>query len=245
MNKTKHIIIIGWNNFAKQISEQIIIAGKEVIVISDIKIDINPFDNQEYNKQLNVIYTEFNDFEKINEANVESALAILINLESDTEKLKYVIQFNKYFSNKQTVVPINDANLKGTFYNAGVRYPLSNNEIAAKIISSFLFERDVAVYFEDLIASAESEDDYDIQQYLVLEKNPYCNVNYGDAFVELREKYNAVLIGLAKPSEKQRLLKNPPNNTVICEGDYLILILNGDTSDLLEEVFMIEEGAVL
>jgi len=248
MNKKNHIIIIGWDDFAERVAKQIMIAGKAVTVVSDKKTTLESFNNDKSIENIDVIFTDYYDFKKIETANVEEALAVLINLENDTEKLKYVIPFNKYFKKQQIVVPINDANLKETFTNVGVTYPLSKNEIAAKMTSGFLFEKDVALYFEDLLASAEDESDYDIQQYKVLRENPLCHIKYGDAFKQLRNEYSAILIGLSQCdgiTEKRSLLKNPPDETIINEGDYLILILNGKTADQLQKVFKVDEGAVL
>lgn len=73
-------------------------------------------------------------------------------------------------------------------------------------------------------------------------------MKYGNAFRQLRNEYNAILIGLSqckKTSSKRLLLKNPPDNTLINEGDYLILIVNGKTANKLQEVFMIDEGVIL
>ena len=241
MKQKTHIIIIGWDEFAEMVARQIIIAGKIVRVISD-KEPTNSIDG------VNFICTEFNDFKEIERADVNGAIAVLINLADDTEKLKYVIQFRKYFKNKKAVVPINDASLKETFCNIGVQYPLSKNEIAAKIISSFLFEKDVALFCQDLIASAEDELDYDLQQYKILKGTPFCDMEYGDAFKQLRNDYNVILMGLSqcdKDPSKRILLKNPSNETLIKEGDYLIMLVNGHSAKDIKNVCMIDEGVVL
>ena len=249
MRNQGHVVIIGLDDFALQVAKQIVTAGKSVVLVSNEKSSIDHHtENNFTTDELSILQSEYNDFPKIEEAGVNDALAVLINLQKDTEKLKYVIQFNKYFKSKQTVVPINDASLKETFSNVGVRYPLSKNEIAAKVISSFLFEKDVALYCKDLIASAEDESDYDIQQYMVLKVNPFCGMKYGEAFENLRNEYNAVLIGLSKCSQtplKRALLKNPSASTLIDEGDYLIVVLNGESADKLKTACEVDEGVVL
>ena len=249
MPDKSHIIIIGWNDFSMQVATQVLNADKRVVVISDRENpDHKTMAGFVSRGDLLFFGCGYYDFEKIKDADVEHALAVLINLETDTEKLKYVIPFNKHFGKKETVVPINNANLKETFSKAGVRYPLSKNELAGKILSGFLFEKDVAVYCKDLLSSAETDDAYDVQQFYITADSPLRNKTFGQAFRELREDFNTVLIGIEKAAtstQKATLLKNPPSQTPVNEGDYIIVILDGNSADKISQYLSVTEGVQL
>jgi len=246
MKNKQYVVIIGWDDFAKDVVVQILNVGKYVIIVSDNKNTVDAIDKHYCKEQVKAIFTDYYNFTEIKKIDPENALAVLINLKDDTEKLTFTINLKRHFTLNKLIIPINNPSLKDTFIHAGVRYPISKDELTAKMVSSYLFEYDVALYCEDLLASAADDNDYDIQQYKVLQGNPYSGKDYGSAFKELKIKYNIILIGLSKYGVKGRvLLKNPPDNTKIENGDYLLLILKGRHTKELNYLFNIEEGIII
>jgi voltage-gated potassium channel len=247
MNNKQYVVIIGWDDFANNIAKQILNAGKSILIISDNKNTIAAINSRKQNiEQIKTKFIEYNNFIEIEKVDLENSLAVLINLKDDIDKLSLTINLKRHFNIPKLIVPIDHAHLKNTFSNAGVQYPISKDEFAAKMVSSYLFEYDVALYLEDILASAVDDSDYDIQQYKVLQDNPYCGMDYVSAFKDLKIKYNVVLIGLSKYNNGNRtLLKNPPDSTKIQEDDYLIVIVNGKNAKELISVFNIEEGFFL
>jgi voltage-gated potassium channel len=238
MEYKDHIVIIRWDNFAEAVCIQLINAGKFIVVVTDNKLEADTINETYDSNKLVAVYSEFGNLKVIAQTNIESASNVFINMNSDKEKLIYIFKLKKKFKNIKIVAPVSNPMLKETFVNATGIHPLSKDEISAKMFASFLFEQDVAEYCNDLFSTAVSEDDSDIQQYLVKEDNPWAGKKYGDAFIELKKKYNAVLIGLAKKQEKnKKLLKNPPDNTIIESGDYMIMILTGKVSEKLDIIF--------
>ena len=241
-----HVVIIGWDNAARHVLEQIVAAERKVIIITNNQNDVGIINETYASKYVEVLCVDLKQFDKIQKANIEQAIAVMINLQDDTQKLEYIIGFKKAFRAAKLVVPINNQNLKDTFFKAGVTFPLAKDEIAAKMLSSYLFEQEVAVYCEDLLATATEESDYDIQQYKVTADNPFVDSDYRTTFVKLKQVYNVILIGLAKyTGEERQLLKNPPDNTKIEQNDYLILVLNGRAAHRIREEFHVEEGFLL
>ncbi len=119
------------------------------------------------------------------------------------------------------------------FSRAGLTFILSKNEIAAKLVGSYIFEPDMANYTSDLLSSAQSEGDtdYDIQQYEVRANNPYLNKSFGEAFLSLKTELNVILIGIARMEEgKPKLHKVPDDDFMIREKDHLIMSLTGHGS---------------
>jgi voltage-gated potassium channel len=157
--------------------------------------------------------------------------------------LVYVINIKKHFSDLPYVVTLDNGNLKSTFHHAGVTYAISKNEISSKLLASYIYEPDVAVFSEELLAYAHDEDEYDMKQIVVKPDNPYAGVFYEKAFFDLKKLYNVVLIGLVKIHEGTRkLMRNPIGSTKIDAGDYFILLIDKKGVDRLKKLFHIEEG---
>ena len=240
---TNHTVIIGWDRFAGFVTDHLLSANQTVCIISNNHGKVEQIEETYYDKSVITLCTPYNNFEKVRELEVEQASIVLINIEEDTKKLIYILNLRKHFPDVRIVAPIQNANLKDTFINAGVVYPLSNEEISAKLFASYLFEKDVAIFLNDILTFASDEEENDIQQYQVTKDNPFLDHTYFDAFVELRKNYNAILIGISKTEgDKRRLLKNPPNETPIRLGDYLIIIINHRTMNKIRESFGSEEG---
>ena len=77
-----------------------------------------------------------------------------------------------------------------------------------------------------------------------VEDNPYLNANYQDTFLKVKEKFTGILIGLVKKDEKgvRRIYKNPVKDFKIELGDYLIIIVNGNSFELIQQAFNVQEG---
>ena len=238
-----HIVLIGWDSFARAVCKQLIAAERFVVVVTNSLVDIQEIKSLYPKTQMIAVSAHREDFDKLRQVGVERAANLFINITDDKEKLIYIFKLRKEFPDCKIVAPVNNPNLKETFVNAAEIHPLSKDEISAKMFASYLFERDVAFYTSDLFATAVNDDDYDIQQFKVTADNPLCGKSYGQSFNVLKKTVNAVLIGMAKPEgETRRLLKNPPTDTPVNEGDYLIVILSGRASTLLEQQFGVTEG---
>ena len=225
-----------YDNTEYRVKAEEIKPGYLKIKIGDrfIKSVITEGENEKY---VFVLFTDFNNFEIVAKVNIKKAAVVFVNLVDDTQKLVYILNFKKHFGTQRFVVTLDNANLKDTFHSAGVSYVLSKNEIAAKMVASYIFEPDVAEYNADLLASSKNENDFDIQEYRVTAKNPFSGKTYGQAFFHIKKEYNSILIGLSiKIDNHRQLLKNPSDNTIINQGDYLILITNG-RSEKLEHNF--------
>ena len=241
---TNHIVIIGWNKFSSIITQELVNANINVAIITD---DINDLEliKEKYDKKL--VYVLLSDI--IEKANIKESSAVFINIEDDMEKLVYYLNASKYFpSSLNYIVLAQDIELKKVFVDAGIPCVLSIDEFASKIVASYIFEPDVAEYVEDLLASAVSDNDYDMIEYRVTKDNPYLDQDYNSVFFSIKEDYDALLIGLVKVDEcgKRKLLKNPNDKELkICLDDFVIVIANGAVSDELTKSFNVTEGTVI
>ena len=234
-----HFVIFGWDKFGQFVTEQIINAGNQVSIITNEKDDIDLIEDL-YPKDLCfILFSDYHNFDVIKKSNLESARTVFINFADDTETLVYLINLKKQFPDLNYVVSIENPDLKETYKAIGTTYTISKNEIASKLVASYIFEPDVASFTEDIITTAVDEDELDMKEYLIKENNPYANEAYMDVFVDVKTKYNCVLLGLKK---KEKLIKNPSSTVQVEPGDYVILITDEHTKEALEGDFHVGEG---
>jgi voltage-gated potassium channel len=238
-----HAVIIGWSSGGHSVVEQLIGVNKPCAVITDNRNDIDLINETYDKKHVFTLFADYNNFDIFKKANIESAAIVYVNLDDDTAKLVHILTLKKHFKNLRFVVTLDNANLKSTFHSAGVTHAVSKNEISSKLLASYIFEPDVAQYSEDILSFAENDIDYDIKEYRVVPENPLAGRTYNDVFYEIKREYNAVLIGISKITEHGReLLKNPKEDVTINIGDYLILIMNGESTRRMKGIFQVEEG---
>jgi voltage-gated potassium channel len=240
-----HVVIIGWNDFGQSVISHLIAAGRSVAVITKDRASIDIIREYYDTSKVYTLFSDYHNFDLIEKANIREASVIFVNLQDDTEKLVYVINLKKHFDNLNYVVTLDNGNLKNTFHNAGVTYAISKNEISSKLLASYIYEPDVALFSEELIAYAHEDHEYDMKQMRVKGDNPFVGMYYDKAFFDLKKSCNVVLIGLVKVKDGQHsLIKNPEGSIKIEEGDYLVMMMDRKGEDRLRKQFHIEEGVV-
>lgn len=240
---TNHVVILGWNDFAQSVISHLIAARRQVAVVTKDRGSIDIIREYYDSDQVFTLFSDYNHFDLLDKANLKNAAVVFINLNDDTEKLVYIINIRKHFPNLNYVVTLDNGNLKSTFQSAGVTYAISKNEISSKLLASYIYEPDVAILSEELIAYAHEDHEYDMKQILVREGNPFANTFYEKAFFDLKKQCNVVLFGLVKLiDDKKTLLKNPEGSTKIEVGNYLILLMDRKGEDRLKRMFQTDEG---
>jgi len=240
-----HAVIIGWDSSGQSVLEQLIGVGRRAAIVTDKKDDVDIIKETYSTKQVFVLFSDFNNLEILRKVNIQESSIVFVNLPDDTAKLVHILNLKKQFENLEFVVSLDNADLKKTFQTAGVTHTIAKNEIASKLLASYIFEPDVAAYSEDILSYAETDDEFDIKEYRVVLENPHINKNYEDAFFEFKKSYNCILIGISKKKAdgKRRLFKNPSSDIIIEKGDYRLVITDIKSSLKLEEDFKIKEGA--
>ena len=234
---------MGWNDFGQSVITHLTAAGKQVAVITKDRPSIDIIREYYSHDQVFTLFADYNNFEILEKANIREASVVFINFNDDTEKLVYIINIKKHFDSLHYVVTLDNGNLKSTFQHAGVTYAISKNEISSKLLASYIYEPDVALFSEELLAYAHDDDEYDMKQVLIKPGNPYSETFYEKAFFELKKDYNVVLIGIVKWIDgSKKLLKNPAGHVKIDAGDYLILMLDRKGEMKLKKLFHLEEG---
>ncbi|HOY38013.1 MAG: ion transporter [Bacteroidales bacterium] len=240
---TGHFVIIGWDSFASNVAEWVLDAGKDLAIITNNPADIDLIYNRFGNKKVFALFSDFDKPESFDLVNIDKSASVFINFKEDSETLVHLINIRKKYPRLNYVASLNNSQLKDTFHAAGITFSVSNNEVASKLVASYIFEPDVANFTEDIMASANMNDDYDMVEYQVFSNNPYANKDYYEAFFDLKTKYNCVLLGISrKIGEKYTIIKNPKKGEIIRNADFLIMLADGSTKPQIEQLFGTKEG---
>ena len=191
----QHSVILGWSESAQDVVDQLVGVSKEVVVVTEEIHHVDQIkDYYKNNRFLFVLHVnDINNLESLEKAKLSEAKVIFVNLANDMDNLVYVLNMRKFYPKQEYAVVLDRSDLKNAFYNAGVSHVVCKNELASKMLASYIFEPDVAQYSEDILSYAKDEHDYDIKEYRVLDSNPYLNREYGYAFVDAKRRYNAIL----------------------------------------------------
>lgn len=243
-NFTDHIVVIGWDQFAQSVVDELLGADKKVAIVTDNREHVTPINERYGDMDVFVLVTDYSNYTVLDKANINRAATVFLNFEDDTQKLVHSLNLKKQYGEAEHVVILNNIDLEDTFHSAGVTFTLSRDGIAAKIVASFIFEPDVARYAVELLGSAVAAEDYDIQQFLVTDNNPHVNREYEEVFRALKDEYNIILIGISKLGidGSRELLKNPARAVTVAAGDYLIMIMSGENEATITEHFGVSEG---
>ena len=238
-----HCVIIGWDSFAMSVTKWILESDKEVAIFTDNKHDIDLIYNKFGNKKVFVLFSEYSNMENYELLNIVESSSVFINFHNDSDTLVRLLNIKNIHPDLNYIVSLNNPELKSTFQSAGVTFSISNLEVASKLVASYNFEPDVAFFTEDMMSSAQHKDDHDLTEYRVNKKNPYINKSYFESFTALKRDYNAILMGLSRKEDSDfTLYKNPKTDMTIQENDYLIILVDGESKDVITKAFDQHEG---
>tara|TARA_R110002072_G_scaffold5124_6_gene34215 strand:+ start:452 stop:1387 length:936 start_codon:yes stop_codon:yes gene_type:complete len=239
---SNHFVIIGWDDFSKQVVSQIVKAGHKIAIITNSKNDVDLIRDSYPSDQVFVLFADYDNYDALAKTNIEKCSKVFINFDDDSKTLIHIINIQKRYKNLEFVVILNSQDLKDTFRSVGVTFIVSKNEIASKLVASYIFEPDAAFLTEDIMETSLEGDDHDIVQFKIIENNPFLGKRYEDVFLELKKTYNAVLMGISKSNQSNKVLKNPAQNCIIEENDYLILMADGPAKLNISKDFNISDG---
>lgn len=239
---TDHFIIIGWDHFSKQVAHQIVESGRKIAIITDQKSDIDLIKDTYPKNQVFALFADYNNYDALTKLNITKCSKVFINFDDDSRTLIHIINIQKVFKGLDFVVILNSQDLKDTFKSVGVNYIVSKNEIASKLVASYIFEPEAAFFTEDIMETAYTDENYDIVQFKVIATNAYVNRDYQEAFSGLKSDYNAILVGISKAKQNHTLLKNPSEPCTIEQEDYLIIMTNSSAKDKMTIDFGVKDG---
>lgn len=239
-----HFVIIGWDDFSKQVANQIVKAGHKIAIVTQSKNDVDLIREAYPSEQVFILFSDYDNYDSLAKTNIQDCSKVFINFDDDTKTLIHIINIQKKYRDLDFVVILNSQDLKDTFKSVGVTYIVSKNEIASKLVASYIFEPDAAFLTEDIMETSNEVDGYDIVQFKIIEGNPFLGHKYTDTFMALKTKYNAVLLGISKANQNYVLLKNPDIDCILENNDYLIMMANGSAKKSLSADFKVNDGRI-
>jgi voltage-gated potassium channel len=236
---SNHYLIIGWSDFGRQVAEQIFNTGHKVAFIVNSKNDLEIVKDVFPTESCFCMFADYNNMEAYKKVNIEQSKGVFVNFPEDTETLVFVLNLKQVYHSADIVVTCKNPALKTTFRNAGIQHIVAQSEVVSRLVASYIFEPHVASLTEDLIATSVSGTDFDIQQYKITGSNPSVGKKYIDVFLDLKKRIGVVVIALV---HEGKVIKNPDDDYLISENDYLILISDINTKQKLESEFGLKEG---
>jgi voltage-gated potassium channel len=240
----QHIIIIGWNAFSRLITRELLAADKHVVVVTNEAEEREKISREFAPEQVFVYLDPLTTFEKLDAIGIEDARQIFVNLQNDEDELVAILHMKNAYEGLNFVVVLSNAELKGTFYAAGVTYVVSEAEIASNLVATHAFEPAVGKVMTDLLSvDPQAEKDYDIRQYRIQADNALAGSLYDDLFWQLKHTYeNCLLIGLSKPdgtrkaglAASRKLYKLPDGDLQVDAGDDIIVVVERAAAERLQ-----------
>lgn len=244
-NFEKHIVFIGWNDFSHMVASELVQTEKKLAILTEEKDSVDLIYDQYGKKDVFVLFGDFQNLDALDKLNASKASVIFITVQNDADALMMTVNIKNKCPEPQIVVSLENSKLKETFRAAGVTHLIARNEIASKMVASYIFEPDVADLNSDLLSSAKHQFDFDIQEYEVIASNPYLGKTGKEAFHELKNVHDVVLMGISKTVDGERQLSVNPDDSVSIEvGDYLMVMLNGESKKKVREDFGVTQGRI-
>jgi voltage-gated potassium channel len=238
-----HVVIINWNSFGQQILSEIVNADQKAVVVTKSKEDVDSIYNMYGDEKVFVLHSEYFDLNSMEKANLAKSHTVLLNFLDDTENLVQLISLKTKYPTLCYVISLNNPSLKETFKSLGVTFTLSKNEVAAKLVASYVFEPQVAGMTEGLMSSGTREDDLGMMQFKVVNGNEFLGFNCQDLFIELKKQLNVILVGISKfNSGTHTLIKNPGNDQRVDVNDYLVVLGTKNSKKNIIAKFKVDEG---
>ena len=225
-NMKNHCIIIGWNDFTKQVVDQVIKANEKVAIVIEDEAHLETIKEMYPSNQCFVFLTDLGNLTHLEKVNIRESKRVYVNFDNDTDTLVYTISLKKTFEEVQCVVAIENVALKNSFSFLGVQFIIPKNEIVSKVIASFIFEPSAALLTEDLISTSDSEENLDIRETILDKDHVIIGDKFLETFIRFKKEFNIILVSV---SRKGTLIKSPEDDLIFQENDVLIYIANGKT----------------
>jgi voltage-gated potassium channel len=251
-----HVVIVGWDEVSRNVTQRLRTSGREVAIITEEERHLGAIEEEFSESEVRAIHRHLTDYESFTAVNIENCFRIFVNLPSDKESLVAIFNLKKRYDDLEFVVVLSNRELEKTFETAGVSYVISPESVASKLVTSSLYEPDVARFEVDLLAGSgkegcdvqqnrvTEEGGCDLQQYLITKESPFAGSTFGRALERLKDEFTCTPLGVAKRLQDGSfdVLTVPKKSLEIGEDDYLLVIAAADDESQLEELFGVKEG---
>jgi voltage-gated potassium channel len=247
---TDHVVILGWDDYSRRVTRELVHSEIDVAVITDDKTDIDAirdaFDEQE--RELTYpVFAQYDNYQALDRyADISHASRIFLNRRADTDTLITLFNVHRAFEQQDPsfIVRVRNERLLDRFdlehKDINVT-PVWTFGVATALIASYIYEPEVAQLGRDLIEAAEQGADFELQQYRVSPGAPFSGDTYNQAFDWFFER-GVFLIGVADHTEpttsNERLTlladTDEGDNLTVAPDNYLLVVLESAAIDQME-----------
>ncbi len=199
-----HIIIVGWNEATMEALKEL----KHNVDCEAVVISPHPIEHK-------CVVGDPTDKETLIKASINKARCMLISTGDDSKTILTILLAKKLNPNINIVAEAVKMESAELIRFAGADRVILSKGFAGRLLASAIFEESVVRFFEDVTTSAEGDDVFEIPAKEVAGKSVL------QAMIELKEKYNYLLVGLVSNGE---ILINPSSDRVIKAEDRILVI---------------------
>jgi len=130
----KHVVIIGWDEFARSVAHQLLNADLRIAIVADAKGDVDLIHEQFSKDRVHALFADLQDPLVLQKAGIREAGMVFPNLATVTDKSVAILDVKREFPGTRLVVALDNDDLRGPFRTAEVTFVLSRGELAAKLL---------------------------------------------------------------------------------------------------------------
>ncbi|MBN1602150.1 MAG: NAD-binding protein [Chitinispirillaceae bacterium] len=215
---SEHIILMGWNVVARMALDELSKMGTEVVVI----------DNEQHPEVSSMVRTHFilgsyHDETALKKAGIQTAKAIILAMESDSEVILAISVIRKINRDITIIGRIDDLYFAGVARQAGCDRVVSPSEIGGNMLFSALTEPAVVRWFSEANVMNCGVDFIDV--------NVSDTAFAGKTIGEIQLDDNSVVAGIYKAASR-RIEALPERSMRIENADTLIVITRNANSNV-------------
>jgi voltage-gated potassium channel len=199
-----HIIIVGWNEATMEALKEL----KHNVDCEAVVISPHPIEHK-------CVVGDPTDKETLIKAGVDKAKCMLISTGDDSKTILTILLAKKLNPNINIVAEAVKMESAELIRYAGADRVILSKGFAGRLLASAIFEESVVRFFEDVTTSSEGDDVFEIPA------KEFAGKSILQAMIELKEKYNYILVGLVSNGE---ILINPSSDRIIKAEDRILVI---------------------
>jgi voltage-gated potassium channel len=204
-----HVVVFGWNKKVEIAVKELLQENLNVVLLADV--DDIPLED----RNLTFIKGDITNDEDIGRTNVGRANSALISGTNDTETLLTAIAVKKFNDSVRVTCIVSDPKVKSAMEKVGVDQVLSTDEFFGLALSRSVIVPSISHFLNELMSTKGMD------LYQDSAKDHLIGKTFGEAVRVMKEKYNAILIGLVRG---EGVLINPDAKEELKAGDGILYI---------------------
>jgi voltage-gated potassium channel len=244
---TGHYLVIGWNDLARTVIKEMIVAGVRVAVLTQEEKDIAEMRSVFTDPQMFFVsFGLYQDDAALERLNIAKAAGAVLLTGDDTTTLVTVLQLRQLNPALKITAYIVNSQLRKTVENAGVSYVISPNEVLGRLIASAAFEPDVSSFMEAILSATTADDDMDLQEFRLVAGHPLVGTSCSEANNILVERAGSQLVSYSRlRNGAWEVVRGHVTHDILQADDYLIVLANKSSAARTASFLGVKQGRMV